>query len=101
MTIAVDFDGTIVEHMYPEIGKEIPFATDTLKMLIADRNYAEFKAVVKARHDFNKWRPEFKKARNDIQKNRRVKKIAGLYGKSLLWQFYFKGRHKYSMMPNI
>ena len=34
MTIAVDFDGTIVEHKYPEIGKEIPFATDTLKLLI-------------------------------------------------------------------
>lgn len=33
MTIAVDFDGTIVEHRYPEIGCEIPFATDTLKML--------------------------------------------------------------------
>ena len=33
MTIAVDFDGTIVEHRYPEIGHEIPFATDTLKML--------------------------------------------------------------------
>lgn len=38
MTIAVDFDGTIVEHRYPEIGKEIPFATQTLKMLIADRH---------------------------------------------------------------
>lgn len=38
MTIAVDFDGTIVEHRYPEIGDEIPFATDTLKMLIADRH---------------------------------------------------------------
>ncbi len=38
MTIAVDFDGTIVEHRYPEIGKEIPFATETLKMLIADRH---------------------------------------------------------------
>ena len=36
MTIAVDFDGTIVEHIYPEIGREIPFATDTLKMLIKD-----------------------------------------------------------------
>lgn len=36
MTIAVDFDGTIVEHRYPEIGKEIIFATDTLKMLIND-----------------------------------------------------------------
>ena len=32
-TIAVDFDGTIVEHRYPEIGREIPFAIDTLKML--------------------------------------------------------------------
>lgn len=38
MIIAVDFDGTIVEHCYPEIGKEIPFATTTLKMLIADRH---------------------------------------------------------------
>ena len=33
MTIAVDFDGTIVEHKYPEIGKELPFAIDTLKKL--------------------------------------------------------------------
>lgn len=38
MTIAVDFDGTIVEHRYPEIGKEVPFATQTLKMLIEDRH---------------------------------------------------------------
>ena len=28
MTIAIDFDGTIVEHRYPKIGNEIPFATD-------------------------------------------------------------------------
>ena len=38
MIIAVDFDGTIVEHKYPEIGNEIPFATDTLKMLIKDHH---------------------------------------------------------------
>ncbi len=38
MTIAVDFDGTIVEHKYPAIGAELPFATDTLKMLIKDRH---------------------------------------------------------------
>ena len=31
--IAVDFDGTIVEHMYPEIGKENLFAFRTLKEL--------------------------------------------------------------------
>lgn len=33
MIIAVDFDGTIVQHKYPKIGKEIPFAIQTLKML--------------------------------------------------------------------
>ena len=38
MTIAVDFDGTIVEHRYPQIGEEIPFATATLKMLINERH---------------------------------------------------------------
>lgn len=38
MTIAVDFDGTIVEHRYPEIGKELPFATETLRMLIAEHH---------------------------------------------------------------
>ena len=38
MVIAVDFDGTIVEHRYHEIGNEIPFATETLKMLIADHH---------------------------------------------------------------
>lgn len=38
MTIAVDFDGTIVEHRYPALGREIPFAIDTLKRLQADRH---------------------------------------------------------------
>lgn len=33
MIIAVDFDGTIVEHRYPQIGKEILFAIATLKKL--------------------------------------------------------------------
>jgi len=30
MTIAVDFDGTIVENLYPKMGKEIPFAVESL-----------------------------------------------------------------------
>lgn len=36
MIIAVDFDGTIVEHKYPAIGAERPFATATLRQLIKD-----------------------------------------------------------------
>lgn len=33
LTIAVDFDGTIAEDMYPKIGKPMPFAFETMKML--------------------------------------------------------------------
>ena len=36
MIISVDFDGTIVEHRYPAIGKERPFATATLRRLMQD-----------------------------------------------------------------
>lgn len=38
MLIAIDFDGTIVEHKYPAIGPEIPFAIETLKKLKAERH---------------------------------------------------------------
>lgn len=38
MIIAVDFDGTIVDNKYPEIGEERDFATDTLKMLINEHH---------------------------------------------------------------
>ena len=33
MRIAIDFDGTIVEHKYPAIGKEMLFAFETMKEL--------------------------------------------------------------------
>jgi hydroxymethylpyrimidine pyrophosphatase-like HAD family hydrolase len=33
MKIAVDFDGTIVEHRYPAIGQELLFAFHTLRQL--------------------------------------------------------------------
>lgn len=38
MIIAVDFDGTIVEHRYPAIGREIPFAIETLKKLAEEQH---------------------------------------------------------------
>ena len=46
MVIAVDFDGTIVEHRYPRIGEEIPFAIDTLKLLQQEKK-DEFKRYLK------------------------------------------------------
>jgi hypothetical protein len=38
MKIAIDFDGTLVEHKYPKIGKDIPFAFETLKRLQQDNH---------------------------------------------------------------
>ena len=38
MIIAVDFDGTIVEHRYQRFGDEIPFAIDTLKLLQQEKH---------------------------------------------------------------
>ncbi len=34
MIIAIDFDGTLVEHKYPLIGPDVPLAFDTLKRLM-------------------------------------------------------------------
>lgn len=31
--IAVDFDGTVVDHRYPEVGPSVPFAVETLRDL--------------------------------------------------------------------
>jgi len=39
MIIAVDFDGTIVTHEYPKIGKDIPFAIDVLKRLQREEHH--------------------------------------------------------------
>ena len=36
MNICVDFDGTVVTHEYPEIGKPVPKALEVLKELIAE-----------------------------------------------------------------
>ena len=44
MVIAVDFDGTIVEHKYPAIGRELPFATETLRMLIRNSSFEQTEA---------------------------------------------------------
>jgi hypothetical protein len=39
MIIAVDFDGTIVEHEYPKIGKPIPFALEVLRKLQQEEHH--------------------------------------------------------------
>ena len=50
MIIAVDFDGTIVEHRYPSIGKELPFAIETLRKLTEEGHQLILWTVREGRH---------------------------------------------------
>ena len=68
-----------------------------LKMLVADRSWADFKAVVKARRAFYRWRHNFDDDRREIGRTR----TAGLserVGYSILWQYYVKGRKTFSRL---
>jgi len=38
MIIAVDFDGTVVDHRFPEVGEDAPFAVDVLTELVVSGN---------------------------------------------------------------
>ena len=68
-----------------------------LKMLVADRSWADFKAVVKARRAFYRWRHNFDDDRREIGRTR----TAGLSERvdySILWQYYVKGRKTFSRL---
>ena len=68
-----------------------------LKMLVADRSWADFKAVVKARRAFYRWRHNFDDDRREIGRTR----TAGPSERvdySILWQYYVKGRKTFSRL---
>ena len=68
-----------------------------LKMLVADRSWADFKAVVKARRAFYRWRHNFDDDRREVGRTR----TAGPSERvdySILWQYYVKGRKTFSRL---
>ena len=85
MIIAVDFDGTIVEHRYPEIGKELPFATYTLRKLIEDKHQLILWTVRRGKEleDAIKWCKEHDIEFYAVNKSYPEEEIGenGLYGK--------------------
>lgn len=69
-----------------------------LKMLLADRNWGEFCAVVKARRSFAKWKKQFAPIRKEIQQHRVQAAPAGILPLSLLWQYHVKGNKTFSAL---
>ena len=69
------------------------------EMLILERNVGDFKAVFRARKAFKRWRADFREAREQIQQSRVEKEIPEQRRFSLLWQYYVKGRKRFSDLP--
>ena len=62
------------------------------EMLILGGNWGDFKAVFKARKAFKAWRADFDEDRRQIQASRQETEIPQIYQKSILWQYYAKGK---------
>lgn len=67
--------------------------------LILNRNLGDFKAIYRARRDFNHWKKDFDADRQTIQQGRVVTSIPEQRPFSLLWQYYAKGRKHFSDLP--
>ena len=69
------------------------------EMLLLKRNWGDFKAVYRARRAFKRWRSDFTAERNSIQQGATAKEIPERRSFSLLWQYYAKGRKRFSDLP--
>ena len=69
------------------------------EMLILKRNWGDFRAVFRARRAFKHWRKDFEADRQQIQSTRQTAQIAERRTFSLLWQYYAKGRKRFSELP--
>jgi hypothetical protein len=67
--------------------------------LLINRNWGDFKAIYKARRAFKRWKKDFMQDRQQIQTSRKEKEIPEQRSFSLLWQYYAKGRKRYSDLP--
>jgi hypothetical protein len=69
------------------------------EMLLLKRSLGDFKAVYRARRAFKRWRKDFDADRRRLQKSAVARKIPERREYSLLWQYYVKGRKRFSDLP--
>lgn len=67
-----------------------------LKSLLVDRNVGEFRAVLRGRRAFARWRSEFAADRAVIQRSRVDGADSTRKPYSLLWRYYVRGIRRYS-----
>ncbi len=69
------------------------------EMLILGRSFGDFKAVLRARRAFRKWKRDFAADRAAIQNSRKGSLDSECRPYSVLWQYYVKGKHTFSELP--
>ena len=70
-----------------------------LKILLLEHNVGEFKAVLRARRDFHRWKHDFDDDRRTILSGRVEKSpLACRQPYSILWQYYMKCKKNYSQL---
>lgn len=64
--------------------------------LILNRNIGDFKAIFRARKDFRKWKKDYQPIRNRVQSESVRSDLPGRKHYSILWQYYVKGKRRFS-----
>lgn len=67
-----------------------------IEMLVLKRSWGDFKAVVKGRRAFKKWKHDFDKDRELIAETRKLTPVPQRKNYSILWRYYAKGQKKFS-----
>lgn len=70
-----------------------------VQSVIANHNLAEFKAIIRARKAFNKWKADFTADRERIQSNRQPLPDNVRKPFSILWHYYGKQNKYFSLLP--
>lgn len=65
------------------------------QMLILGRSYGDFKAVIRGRKEFDKWKHDFDIDRKRIKAMRKTDDIPQIFSKSILWEYYAKGKKRF------
>lgn len=66
--------------------------------LLAQGKFKNARAVVQSHRDFYKMKPGFKKDRKENLEKRTLKTIPTRYKRSILWEYYFRGKKTYSAL---
>lgn len=68
------------------------------EMLLLERNIGDFRAVIRGRRAFNRWKHDFDTDRREIASTRKLDTVPERKSFSILWHYYAKGQKKFGQL---